>query len=577
MNIAKYVTKIRNHKWEFILFAAILAVGIFLRAYNFSDWLHFEIDQTYDFNIVSRAIENGPGNLPLLGPTAGGGRALRLGPAFYYLEYASAMIFGNSPTGHAMLVLLFSILSIPIFYLLCKRYFKIGTSLAITLIFTVSFYNVLYSRFSWSPNVLPFLIIVSFLALLKSVDENNSKKDNWFLLSILSAAIVTQIHFNAFFTIPPIIIAFLLIKRPRFTLKTWLFSVLIVLTAYSPMIASDIKTGGENLTFFEKKLFKAKGSATKFKSSIAGDLQHNVLAYFFIVTGQGQISSRNLPEFTILNLQQPTKHFLLNLTALIFFLLGLALLIKNLLKEKDIQKKDFLTLTLLWFSFSILYFFSIVNSYRMYPRFFLLVSPIAIIFLGLILSLISEIKFLKNPKINLPLIAAVALLLSLGNISKISDSFHGYNNSSKQAIPNLETEDIFPNTARITLIQQQEIAEYIHSIAIKNGFPVYISTMDEYKPAFWYHLEKLGINYYDELRNFPLYKEANYFYILQADKPSRASQNFIFNEKKKFGSLIVYYYSPNEALATTQRQNESDKKQTDETKNILELPTWNKL
>jgi hypothetical protein len=148
--------KIKEKKWELIFVLSLIFLGIFLRTFHFSKWLHFEIDQSYDYLMVSPAVEKGIGNLPLLGPTAGGGRALRLGPAFYYMEYLSAKVFGNNPTGHAMLVLILSIFSLPIFYLFSRRYFSKNISIGLLAIFSTSVYMVLYSRFSWSPNVLPF-------------------------------------------------------------------------------------------------------------------------------------------------------------------------------------------------------------------------------------------------------------------------------------------------------------------------------------------------------------------------------------------------------------------------------------
>ena len=66
--------------------ALIIALGFFLRSYHFTDWLHFELDQARDARVVDAALEGGPGELPLLGPKAGG-TFLRLGPAFYYLQY----------------------------------------------------------------------------------------------------------------------------------------------------------------------------------------------------------------------------------------------------------------------------------------------------------------------------------------------------------------------------------------------------------------------------------------------------------------------------------------------------------
>ena len=106
-----FLDKIKKHKIVIIL-AIIILVGIFLRTYNLESWLFFQSDQARDLNLVNRAVENGPGWLPLLGPKAGG-TYLRLGPVFYYFEYLSALIFGtSSPAIVVFPDLLFSILSI---------------------------------------------------------------------------------------------------------------------------------------------------------------------------------------------------------------------------------------------------------------------------------------------------------------------------------------------------------------------------------------------------------------------------------------------------------------------------------
>jgi hypothetical protein len=66
--IQRFITLSRERKWEIVLLCIIIGIGIFLRTSHFSDWLLFEIDQTYDTRIVSRAVEGGIENLPLLGP-----------------------------------------------------------------------------------------------------------------------------------------------------------------------------------------------------------------------------------------------------------------------------------------------------------------------------------------------------------------------------------------------------------------------------------------------------------------------------------------------------------------------------
>ena len=72
-----------------IILALILLGAIFVRTYNFSDWLYFKSDQVRDAKLSYEAFYGGPGELPLLGPRAAG-TFLRLGPIFYYFSIFQA-------------------------------------------------------------------------------------------------------------------------------------------------------------------------------------------------------------------------------------------------------------------------------------------------------------------------------------------------------------------------------------------------------------------------------------------------------------------------------------------------------
>ncbi|MEK7181743.1 MAG: glycosyltransferase family 39 protein, partial [Patescibacteria group bacterium] len=141
----------------------IVAFGFSLRAYHFSDWLHFELDQARDARVIDAALSGGPGELTLLGPKAGG-TFLRLAPGFYYLQYVSGIIFGGTPSGIAMVVLILSVLSIPLFYFLSRRFFSEWISLGLTLLFAASPFMVMYGRFAWNPNLIPFFTLLGFYA-----------------------------------------------------------------------------------------------------------------------------------------------------------------------------------------------------------------------------------------------------------------------------------------------------------------------------------------------------------------------------------------------------------------------------
>ena len=130
-----------------IILSLVIAVGIFLRVFHFSDWLHFELDQSRDVKLIEVAAKEGIASLPLLGPRAGG-TFLRLGPVFYYMEYIGAKVAGATPAGVASSILLFGILAIPMFYLFSRRYFDKWSSLGLVAIFSSSLYLIIYSRFA---------------------------------------------------------------------------------------------------------------------------------------------------------------------------------------------------------------------------------------------------------------------------------------------------------------------------------------------------------------------------------------------------------------------------------------------
>lgn len=564
------ITFYKGNKRTALILTAIILIGIFLRTYHFSDWLLFEIDQSYDTRIVSEAIDNGIGDLPLLGPTAGGGRALRLGPAFYYMEYVSALVFGNTPTGHAMLVLIFSILAIPLFFLFIRRYFSTSLSLALVAIFSMSVYLVLYGRFSWSPNVLPFLTLLSFYALLRAVSETENNRARWFLIAIATIALTSQIHFNAFFTVPVITILFLLYKRPRFDWKTWVIAFGIVTLIYSPMILSDISTNGENISFFLKKISKPSSPLRKFFHKSVVDLQYTASGYFFVNSGIDRISGGRIKG----NGFQNDADLPWRILAIILFFAQVLILMRNIVKEKIKDKKDFLVLTLLWVGVPFAYFYSLISSnFQIYPRFYLLIAPVAIVLLGLFLE---KIQPRENTHQRIFLIGTLFIFL-LPSLTRIENHFLQLNDPTRNDVAT-ETEDIFPNDKRLTLQEQLAITDYLVSKQAMNHYPIYISTYHEYDPIFWYHLNKRGIPYFDSISYDTLYAEGNYFLIQYPTDGTRGTEKaFNIVEEKKFSTLTVYTLAPDDGKIRVLPAGVRNREKSEQTVQIQQLKTWKSL
>ncbi|PID51635.1 MAG: hypothetical protein CR954_00785, partial [Candidatus Moraniibacteriota bacterium] len=120
--------------------------------------MHYQLDQARDFRVVHAAMEYGPGELPLQGPRAAGS-FLRLGPLLYYVEYGSALIFGDTPAGSVMVIALLNICAIGIFYLFARRFFDTIVSCGLTGLWATSLFLIVYSRFGWNPTLLPFFMV----------------------------------------------------------------------------------------------------------------------------------------------------------------------------------------------------------------------------------------------------------------------------------------------------------------------------------------------------------------------------------------------------------------------------------
>ncbi|MFZ3032177.1 MAG: glycosyltransferase family 39 protein, partial [Candidatus Moraniibacteriota bacterium] len=243
------MVKLSSQQLVILCLVAIVAVGFFLRAYQFSPWLHFELDQARDARVIDHALLDGPAELPLLGPKAGG-TFLRLAPGFYYVQYMSGLFFGGTPSGVAVLIMLLSAAAVLVFFLFIRRYFSLHLSLLLTALFAVSAFFVMYGRFAWNPNMLPFFVLLGMYALLRSVDSGEEKRERWFFVAVFSLTLATHAHFLAFLALPAIVLAFLLIKRPRFSLRLWLGALAIVAVLYLPMALNEWETGGSNTREF---------------------------------------------------------------------------------------------------------------------------------------------------------------------------------------------------------------------------------------------------------------------------------------------------------------------------------------
>ena len=579
-----------NHlkKYGFIyLIVLIFVAGAFLRAYHFSDWLHFELDQSRDAKVIDLAVDYGIGNLPLLGPKAAGS-FLWLGPIFYYFEYLGAKIFGGTPAAMASFNLIFSILAIPLFYLFVRRFFSRRISVALLSIFSISLFLILYSRFAWNPNSLPFFILLTFYALLRMVDAGENKKGRWVIVASAALAITTQLHFVAFLAIPIVVIIFLLLKRQKLKFIHWMAAILIFIFFYIPPIINDIKTGGANIKEFKKAFIeKSDPDGNSLVEKIIRNYTENAVGYFLIATSSQKAELPKLDQkgrsFEFKCNKECKENAYLGTVALAFFTLGILMLVLNLavfLKTKACRKKDFIMLVSLWFGVSFVVFTPI--AYDFAPRFFLIIAALPFIFLGFVFNLVENL--ITNKKVLWIFFSILLFAIAWSNLSAVKDRFYQMSRAPYQNIE-AESDPILKEDYRITLEQQYIITDYMETIYQENNYPVYVNSESFYRRAFIYHLKQRNIPS-DDFRNNQIskmvYNNGNYFLIhpINSNLNSRTEkylENYQIVEQRSFGTLVAIRLTPKGSAINAREQKFGSEKKDQSAFGVPVRCRWNEI
>ncbi len=335
------------------LAVAIFIIGIFLRTYHFTDWLHFELDQARDVFIISDAID-GIRDLPLLGPQARG-RELQLGPIFYYFQFFSAKIFGVSPVSVAFPDLLFSILTIPLSYFFARQFFSKRISFLLFAMTSSSYFLIVYGRFAWNPNSMPFWSMLAAYSLLKvsrhcSIEVENSqfrrcinlknwfknkfivekKISWWFVLAVCATSILMQLHFIAFLCFPVAFFVYFIFSKIQTSWKTILVSMITIILLCLPVIINEYKTGGQNTRGLIGSVTEDRNDDHDLIEKTIRSFQETATFYFTIFTGDQHgrdllITKKQTHGYFPLICDKTCKERLPYLVlAIIFFLISLA-------------------------------------------------------------------------------------------------------------------------------------------------------------------------------------------------------------------------------------------------------------
>lgn len=554
----KKIKNILRNKTLWIVLIIIVAGGV-LRFWNFESGMHYQLDQARDYRIIHAAIEYGPGELPLQGPRAAGS-FLRLGPLFYYLEYVSALIFGDTPAGSVVVVLILNIFAICLFYLFLRKFFGQKISIGLSSIFSASVFIITYSRFGWNPTLLIFFMLLLAYALLEASDSENKKKGWWVVLSSGALVFAMNMHFLAFVAAPAISVIYLFWTKPKIAKKYWVMAISLFIFLNIPLIVNDAKTGGDNTKEFVKTVLNrsdVKEGASKHTIVEKFVLNSNLHAQYnwIILTGDQLV---DLPKIkgNDIRCDQGCRDGLVR-GIISAFLLILSAIIGAIFYylEKDKTKKNFLKLVFVWEA--VIFVAYTILAYDVAPRFFLINAPLALVGFGFILKIIIK-KGSSNGKRIAVLLIALCVLANLFFVGKYFNEL--YQAEKNEGFELNYSDKILKERTRVTFSQMEDITNWMEEKHKKNNYPIFIHSQAEYKRAFWERIDYRNIKreHIPESLN-PLYRQGNYFVIIRTQSDQKAYlkkylESMDIVEISKFGTLTAYYLKPKNDFITNEKK-----------------------
>jgi 4-amino-4-deoxy-L-arabinose transferase-like glycosyltransferase len=227
--------------WEVYL---IIAVAAFLRLYQLAS-TEFDDDEAVMYHMARNAVTHG--FIPATSNIASIG--IFNPPGTTNLLLLPALISGN-PIWGVVLIAVLAILSVLLTYFFVRHYYGrlAGTIAALT--YATVFRAVIYSRFIWNQNFLPFFVMLFFMALFRGAV---GRKKGWFLAALVLLGFMVQLHASSALLIIPLALAFLLAPG-TIRKRDWAIGLLVILVLYAPYLLWEAQIRLKDiLAYLERK------------------------------------------------------------------------------------------------------------------------------------------------------------------------------------------------------------------------------------------------------------------------------------------------------------------------------------
>lgn len=236
------VGRLRPH----LLFLLILAVGLFVRFYNFQAWQGFDYDQEINAWLAKSIIIDH--KLFLIGPETSVG-AMYVGPYFNYIVSLFYFLGKMDHTWTILLNFIISTATITAIYLVGSKVFSKTVGLISAAIYSFSAFFISYDRVMWNPTILPLISIGAFYFLYSYLQDHKTRN---LILATIFIGFAFHVHFTAFFLLAFFALSLAIFGGKKFWKSplNFVYIFFVVAIFFLPLIAFDLRHNFLNAIHF---------------------------------------------------------------------------------------------------------------------------------------------------------------------------------------------------------------------------------------------------------------------------------------------------------------------------------------
>lgn len=184
------------------------------------------------------------GHLPDMGP-AGSVAGTYHGAFYYYLYFIPALLTGFHPWGTAAFTAVLSTFAVVFLIMVLRKLFDERVALFGGFIYSISLASVVFGRWQWNPNTVPFFMALALFAY------SQAKNQHWYLvLAFFSMGAITQLHLSGYAMIPVALFSTLYFVKDNISRKIWVASAGAFLLPWIPTIIHELRNGFPLFRYF---------------------------------------------------------------------------------------------------------------------------------------------------------------------------------------------------------------------------------------------------------------------------------------------------------------------------------------